>query len=110
LPTRQSAYARLLDHFHTHPRGRFHEFLFFAAIALVIGGADFWAWRADQLNDPIALLIAIVAACFFGFGLLPQKKPKSPPDKPLPGKRGEIQARVKASKAEKRKGPPPPIG
>ena len=100
----------MLDHFHHHPRGRLHEFLFFLAVALVIGGLDFWAWKADQLNDPLALLVAIVAFCFFGFGLLPQKKPKAPPAPPLKGKRGQIAQQVQASKAEKRKGPPPPIG
>ena len=106
----KSAYARLLDHFHTHPQGRFHEFLFFAAIALVVGGLDYWGWKAGQLSDPIAWLIAIVAVCFLGFGLLPQKKATGPAAPPLKGKRGEIAERKKSSNTQKRRGPPPPIG
>lgn len=104
---RRSAYGRLLDHFHTHPRGRLHEILFWAVCGLVLGALAYGGWRAGKVNDAIAWILVIVAACMIGFGLLPQRRP--PAARPVKGKRGEIQQQVRASKAErKKKGPPPP--
>lgn len=108
MARRPGAFARLLHHFHTHPRGRLHEFLFFAGIgALFLGGA--WLGNAtEKVSQPIAWLLAIVGVCFVVFALLPQKR-AAPPPPPPKGRRGEIAKQVQASKAEKRKGPPPPI-
>jgi hypothetical protein len=75
-------------------------------VALVIAGLGWWVYRYP--NEPLAYLVWIVAGCTFLFGLLPQKKTGAPPPPPK-GKRGQIAQQVKASKSEKRKGPPPPI-
>lgn len=105
---RPGPYARLLDHFHTHPYGRLQEFLFWTAVGLVLGGLAYWGWATGHLSTPLALLIGVVALCFVGFAMLPQRKRAAPPPPPK-GKRGQIAQQVKASKAEKRKGPGPPI-
>jgi hypothetical protein len=108
VPARRSATSRLFDFFHTHRYGRALEVAFFSAIGLLlIAGA--WAWnRRGGLSEPLMWLVILVGACFIVFALLPQRKAAAPPPVPK-GKRGVIAAQVKASKAEKRKGPPPPI-
>lgn len=106
MPGRESAYGRLVRHFHTHPQGRLHEILFWSGLALLTGALAFFGWKNDKVNDPIALILAVIALCFLGFGLLPQKRPPTPP--PPKGKRGEIAKQVKESKAEKKRGGPAP--
>lgn len=109
---RESWFGRLVRHFHEHPKGRLHEFFFWAAIGLAFGAFAFFGWRAGFVTTPFALMIGIVAACFLGWSMLPRPKTRAPP--PLPsGKRGEIQRAVRESKAEAKKkrgppGPPPP--
>ena len=107
---RESWFGKLLRFFHTHPQGRLYEVLFWTGIGLVLGALAYFGWRAGKVSTPIALMLAIVAACFIGWALLPRAKQRAPP--PLPeGKRGEIAAKVRASKAERKKkgpGPPPP--
>lgn len=105
---RESWFSRLLRHFHEHPQGRLHEFLFWTVLGLVIGAASWFAWSAGALSTPLALVGAIIAICFILWALLPQRKPKAKP-KALPGKRGKIAEQVRASKKERRKGPGPPI-
>jgi hypothetical protein len=109
VPPRRSAASRLFEFFHTHPRGRAYELLFFGAIGAAFIAAAYVGFKKDVLNEPIAWLVALVGACFVLFALLPQKKRVAPPAPPVRGKRGKIAEQVKASKAEKRKGPPPPI-
>lgn len=105
---RKSAFARLLDHFQNHPRGRLHEFLFWAGLGVGLGVTTFLLWRTDFLSDPIAWILLIVSVCFVGWSLLPRGRGPPKPRLP-PGKRGAIAQQVRASKAErKRKGPPPP--
>ena len=108
MPPRKGPLERLFHHFHEHPQGRFHEFLFFAALGGGLGVFTYIAWVKTWLNDAFAILLGIVAACLVGFAGLPQKRAEKPPPPP-PGKRGQIAQQVKASKSEKRKGPPPPI-
>lgn len=111
---RKSPSAHLLDFFHTHPHGRVYEVLFWggigvAALALAwIGVARGW------MSEPLGWLLGIVGACFLAFALLPhprrdKRKGHGHDEPPLKGKRAQIAQQVKASKAEKRKGPPPPI-
>lgn len=99
---RKSAYARLLEHFHTHPRGRLHELLFFAGIGALFMLGAWLGFVTGRVSQPIAWLLGIVGVCFVGFSLLPQKKPKPPPPLP-PGKRGAIAEQVQASKAERKR-------
>ena len=107
VPPRPGPYARLLAHFHEHPQGRLHEILFWAGLGLLLGAVAYLAWRTGNLSTPLALMAGIVALCFVGFSLLPQRR--TAPRAPGKGKRGEIAEKVRASKAEKkRKGPPPP--
>lgn len=107
---RESAYGRLLRHFHEHPHGRRDEVLFYLGIGLVLGGGAFLAWRFGKLSTPLAMIAGIVALCIAGFGALPQRKARPRP--PPPGqKRAAIAEQVRRSKAEKKKkggGPPPP--
>lgn len=113
MPPRETAFGRLVRHFHEHPRGKLHEFLFWTGIAIVIGATTFVAWRAGKMSTPFALLGGLVAICFFGWAFLPHPAPKRQVGS-LPGssKRGAIAKQVKASKeavARKKKGPGPPI-
>lgn len=97
---RKSAFGRLLDHFHTHPRGRLHEFLFWSGAGVLVGVLTLAGWRFGYVSDPIAWMLAVIAACLVLFALLPQRKPKRAPE-PLPGRlRAERAAAVKASKEE----------
>lgn len=110
---RESAFTRLIHHFHEHPQGRFHEILFWSGLGVLLGAIAYLAWRFERLSDPLALILAIIAVCFVGWAFLPQRKSRAPPPLP-PGKRGEIAKQVQQSKAEKKrkKGPPgqhPPI-
>lgn len=99
---RQSAFGRLLHHFHTHPKGRLHEFLFWSGLGVVLGLLSWWAYATGRLSLPLALIAWIVAACFAGWSLLPQRK--APPPPKLPGRlRAEKVAAVKASKEEGRR-------
>lgn len=108
MAPRPGPFARLIEVFHTHRFGRLYEVLTFLAIGVVIALAGWWVY--EYPNEPLAYLIWIVAGCTALFGVLPHSR-KAPPPAPLPpGKRGQIAQQVKASKAEKRKGPPPPIG
>lgn len=110
MPRRQSAFSRLLDHFHTHPRGRLHEVLFWNGLGLLLGLLTWLAYARDWLSLPLALIAGIVALCVFLWGFLPQKK-AAPPQEPPGRRRAEIAKAVKAGKQEgRRKGPPPPIG
>lgn len=109
---RESWFGRLNRHFHTHPRGRLHEILFWAGIGVVLGAIAFFGWRGRWLSTPLALMLAVIAACFVGWAFLPHAKQRAPP--PLPrGKRGEIAKKVHQSKAERKRKddglPPPPI-
>lgn len=107
MAPRPGPYARLIEHFHTHRFGRLMEIGLFLLIAALIALAGLWIY--DYPNEALAYLTWIVAACVALFGLLPHGRKAAPPP-PLPkGKRGEIAKKVAASKAEKRKGPDPPI-
>lgn len=96
---RRSWFGRLLDHFHTHPKGRLHEFLFWAGLGLALGLATFVGWRAGYVNDPFAWILLIVSACFVLWSLLPQRKPKAKPP-PAGRLRAERAEAVRASKEE----------
>jgi hypothetical protein len=104
---RPGPFTRLIEAFHTPPYGRALEIGFWTVVAAAVAGLGWWVYLYP--NEPLAYLVWLVAACTFLFGLLPQKKGAAPPPPPK-GKRGQIAQQVKASKAEKRKGPPPPIG
>lgn len=83
---KRGAFARLLDHFHTHPSGRLHEFLFWAGLgALLLLGA-WWGYRTDFLNAPIALILVVLGISLLLWSLLPQRKPKP---KPAPNPRSK---------------------
>lgn len=101
---RKTPFGRLLDHFHTHPRGRLHEFLFWSGLGVVLAALAWLAYQGGFLNLPLMLIAEIVALCFIGWSFLPQKK-VAPPKLP-PGKRAEIAKAVRASKAERRKKTP----
>lgn len=79
---RKSAFARLIEHFHTHPRGRLHEILFWSGIGLALGAGSLLAWWTDKLSTPLALMAAVIAACFVGWAFLPQRREAPPPPKP----------------------------
>lgn len=97
---RKSAASRMFEHFHTHPRGRLHEILFFGGLGLALGFGAFFGWRTGHVSVPIAWMLAIVALCLVLFGLLPQRKPKKAPEPPPGRLRAEKAAAVKASKEE----------
>ena len=96
---RKTAFGRLLDHFHTHPRGRLHEFLFWSGLGVTLGAVAYVAYARDVLNLPLMLICEIIALCLIGWSFLPQKKVAP---KPLPpGKRrAEIAQAVRESKKE----------
>lgn len=77
------------DHFHTHPKGRLHEFLFWSGLGVVLGIGGFVGWRTQVLSTPIALLTGIVALCFIGWAFLPQ----SPHVQAAPAKTGRSRRR-----------------
>lgn len=106
---RRGAFTRLIDHFHTHPKGRLHEFLFWAGLGISLGAIAFLAWWTDNLSTPLALMAGVISLSLFLWAFLPQRKARPPPPLP-PGKRGTIAKNVKASKAEKKRGGPPPPG
>lgn len=107
---RETAFQRLNRHFHEHPKGRLHEFLFWAGLGLSLGALALWGQLAGWMALPYVLMIAIVAACLVLWAFLPQKR--GPPKRPPVGKRGVIAEQVQASKAERKRkkggGPPPP--
>lgn len=107
MAPRPGPFARLIELFHTPPYGRWLEIGFWAILAAITAGVGWLVYVYP--NEPLAYLVWLVAACMLLFGLLPQRRPKTPPPAPPKGKRGQIAEQVKASKAEKRKGPPPPI-
>lgn len=96
---RRSAFGRLLDHFHTHPRGRLHEFLFWAGLAVLVGALTYVGWRAGFVNTAFAWILAVVAVCLLLWSLLPRPKQRvaEPPSGRL---RAEKAAAVRASKEE----------
>ena len=99
---RRSAYGRLLDHFHTHPKGRLHEFLFWTVLGALLAGLTAVAYFTDNLSLPLSLIAWIIAACFVGWAFLPQKK--APPPKKSTGRlRAEKAEAVRQSKAEGRR-------
>lgn len=111
---RQGWFGRLNAHFHTHPRGRLHEMLFWLAIGLGFGAFAFFGWSGGDgpVSTPFALMFGVISLCFVGWAFLPRAKTKAAP--PLPqGKRGEIAQKVRQSKAERKRKddglPPPPI-
>lgn len=98
-----------MRHFHTHPHGRLHEILFWGGIGLVLGAVAFFGWRGGWLSTPLALMLAIVAACFVLWAMLPQRKARAPPPV-ASGKRGEIERQRREIKASRtKKGPGPPL-
>ena len=99
---RKSAYGRLLDHFHTHPKGRLHEMLFWNGVGLLLGGLTLVGYVTGRLSLPLALVAAIVSLCLFLWGFLPQRKPKPAP-RPVGRLRAEKAAAAKASKEEGRR-------
>lgn len=106
---RESAFGRLNRHFHEHPQGRLHEFAFWAGLGLAVGGFALWGYLAGWMSTPFVLMTAVVGGCLFLWAFLPQRKPK--PRALAKGKRGAIAEQVRASKAEKKRGkPPPPMG
>ena len=106
---RRSAFGRLLDHFHTHPQGRIHEFAFWFSIGAALLLGTWSGYRSDLIGEPIALILVVVALAFMAWSLLPQRKKGAPPKLP-PGKRGEIAQKVRDSKDERKrkKGGVPP--
>ena len=90
----------MFEHFHTHPKGRLHEVLFFAGLGLTLGLLTLLGWRFGYVSDPIAWMLEIIAACLVGFGLLPQRKPKRAPEPPAGRLRAQKAEAVKASKEE----------
>lgn len=109
---RETAFGKLIRHFHEHPRGRLHEFFFWAAIGLAFGALAFFGWRFAFLSTPLSLMTAVISICFLGWSLLPRPHARGQPQDLPSGKRGEIQKRVRESKAAaaKRKKGPPPMG
>lgn len=99
---RKSAFGRLLDHFHTHPRGRLHEMLFWNGAGLLLGILTWVAFATDNLALPLALILGIVAVCVFLWGFLPQRKAKAAP-RPAGRLRAEKIAAARASKEEGRR-------
>lgn len=84
---RRSAWTRLQDHFHTHPKGRLHEYLFWTAIGLVFGLVAFAGWRGEWMSAPIALILAIISVCFLGWAFLPPTPRPAAPTRPAKSKR-----------------------
>lgn len=106
---RESAFSRLLRHFHTHPQGRLHEILFWVGLGVLVGGLSFLAWRTGNLSTPLALMAGVISICLVGWAFLPQRKDRAPPPLP-PGKRGAIAKQLRANKKRKEPVPPgPPI-
>lgn len=108
---RKTAFGRLLDTFHSSPHGRVYEFLFWAGIGVALLAFAVTGWLVGWISTPIAWMMGIVGACFFGWAFLPRARQRAPP--PLPkGKRGEIAQQVRASKAEakRKKRPGAPKG
>ena len=97
---RKSAFGRLLDHFHTHPRGRLHEVLFWGGLGVLLGGLALAGWRFGYVSDPIAWMLGVIALCFVLFALLPQRKPRRVAEPPAGRLRAEKAAAVRASKEE----------
>jgi len=97
---RKTAFSRLLDHFHTHPRGRLHEIMFWGGIGVALGLLTLLGWRTGVVSDPFAWMLAVIAACFVGFALLPQRRPKRAAEPPAGRLRAQKAAAVKASKEE----------
>ena len=101
---RESAFGKLLHHFHTHPKGRLHEFLFWSGLGLALGLAAVLGYRLGYVSLPFFLIMAIIAVCLVGWSLLPQKK--APPPKAYTGRlRAEVARNVEASKAERKRKP-----
>lgn len=71
------------DHFHTHPKGRLHEIMFWAGSGLILGALAYIGWQTDNLSTPIALIFAVIALCLVGWSALPPaRKPAAPPKNP----------------------------
>lgn len=80
VPRRRGAWTRLQDHFHTHPKGRLHEFFFWAGLGVAMGTFALFGWRADWLSTPIAMMLGVIALCLVGWAFLPQTpRPVAPP-------------------------------
>lgn len=77
-------FGKLIEHFHTHPNGRLHEFLFWFGLGAGLGLFALWGWMAGWMSDAIALVLGVIALSFAGWSLLPQHKvaPKKPPAHP----------------------------
>ena len=83
VPRREGWFARLNTHFHTHPKGRQHEFLFWFVLGAALGAFALIGWRVGWLNTAIALVLAVVAVCLILWAFLPQqRKPSAPTPHP----------------------------
>lgn len=90
---RPSRFARLIDHFHTHPQGRLHELLFWFGLGAAIGGFALWGWLAGWMSTAIALVLAVIAITLALWSLLPQHRPAKPPAAPVSPKSKRKQQR-----------------
>lgn len=100
MAKRRTAFGKILDHFHTHPRGRLHEFLFWAGLGAALALLTLWGRSSGTLSEPIGWMLYIVAACFLLWSLLPQRKPKTQAEPPAGRLRAQKAEAVRASKEE----------
>lgn len=84
---RAGPFSRLIEHFHTHPQGRLHEFAFWFGLAAAFGLFAWFGWRAGWLNDAIALVLGVIAIALALWSLLPQHRTRAAPPPPAKSKR-----------------------
>lgn len=110
MPPRKSAFARLQDVFHTHPRGRLYEIAFWGGLGVLFLVVAVVGYFQGWLFTPFAWIVGIIGACMVGFAVLPRHRSKRGPAPLPPGKRGQLAKQKRAAKAERpKRGPGPPL-
>lgn len=77
-------FGQLNDHFHTHPKGRLHEFLFWFGLGTAFLLFGWIGWRVGWISTPFALMFAVIALSLMGWSMLPQHRPRAPTTTPHP--------------------------
>lgn len=84
MPPKKGWFGQLNEHFHTHPKGRLHEFLFWFGLGTAFLLFAWFGWRFAWISTPIALMFAVIALSLMGWSLLPQHHPRAAPTKISP--------------------------